>query len=416
MAAAEARTLWQRTANRCFVQEDAKRAPKLACRQSSCAASQLVDPGPVNTADASDGAAINATHFNIKSSFSHPSSDPRWWLHLQPNHGYKKGLTNEKLSALEEEVETLIASDESKFSCKNSLAFPELMDVMSKHEIMEIDSIACSVSSKQTNDFSMEPDYSWIESDKAEPWWRTTDIDELASFVSHKSLNHIENCDLPPPKKKHLTGYPCSRVITNDDKIKTASYNLEGKSGRFSNSKQGPSANEGLLYFASAKFSSHTPIHEDVKQSEQSSEGNTSKTQLMEALCHSQTRAREAEEAAKQAYAEKEHIIALIFKQASQLFAYKQLIKLLQLETLFNQITNNDQSTSTLFPVSLPWMSYEHRKSRKRKQTYSNSRRDREGKSNCDITTYAVAIALGLSLVGAGLLLGWTVGWMSPRS
>jgi hypothetical protein len=132
----------------------------------------------------------------------------------------------------------------------------------------------------------------------------------------------------------------------------------------------------------------------------------------MEALCHSQTRAREAEEAAKQAYAEKEHIIALIFKQASQLFAYKQLIKLLQLETLCNQIKNNDQSTSTLFP----WMSYEHRKSRKRKQTYSNGRRDREGKSNCDITTYAVAIALGLSLVGAGLLLGWTVGWMSPCS
>jgi thymidylate kinase len=157
---------------------------------------------------------------------------------------------------------------------------------------------------------------------------------------------------------------------------------------------------------------SHTPIHEDVKQSQQSSEGNTSKTQLIEALCHSQTRAREAEEAAKQAYAEKEHIIALIFKQASQLFAYKQLIKLLQLETLCNQIKNNDQSTSTLFP----WMSYEHRKSRKRKQTYSNGRRDREGKSNCDITTYAVAIALGLSLVGAGLLLGWTVGWMSPCS
>jgi hypothetical protein len=157
-------------------------------------------------------------------------------------------------------------------------------------------------------------------------------------------------------------------------------------------------------------------MHEDVKQSQQSSEGNTSKTQLIEALCHSQTRAREAEEAAKQAYAEKEHIIALIFKQASQLFAYKQLIKLLQLETLCNQIKNNDQSTSTLFPVSLPRMSYEHRKSRKRKQTYSNGRRDREGKSNCDITTYAVAIALGLSLVGAGLLLGWTVGWMSPCS
>lgn len=159
---------------------------------------------------------------------------------------------------------------------------------------------------------------------------------------------------------------------------------------------------------------SDTPIHDDVKQSIQNSEGDTSKAQLMEALCHSQTRAREAEEAAKQAYAEKEHIVTLIFKQASQLFAYKQLIKLLQLETLCNQIKNNDQSTSTPFPVALPWMSDERRKSRKRKQTYSSGRRDRKGKANCDITTYAVAIALGLSLVGAGLLLGWTVGWMSP--
>lgn len=31
-----------------------------------------------------------------------------------------------------------------------------------------------------------------------------------------------------------------------------------------------------------------------------------------------------------------------------------------------------------------------------------------------DVTKYGVAIALGLGLVGAGLLLGWTVGWMLP--
>lgn len=164
---------------------------------------------------------------------------------------------------------------------------------------------------------------------------------------------------------------------------------------------------------------SHASVHEDVTKSQQISEGDAGKAQLMEALCHSQTRAREAEEAAKQAYAEKEHIVTLIFKQASQLFAYKQLFKLLQLETLCNQIKNNNQPTSTLFPVALPWMSYEGWKSRSRKrkkQTFSCGRQEREGKPKCDVTTYAVAIALGLSLVGAGLLLGWTVGWMLPRS
>ena len=267
MAAAEARALWQRTANRCFVQEDAKRAPKLACCQSSCATSKLVDAGPASTADESDHAAVNVTHFNRESSFSYPSADSRWWLHLQPNYGYQKGLTYEQLNALEDEVETLKASDENKTFSKNYEAFPELMDVTAKHEMVEIDSVGCSVS-KQTDDFSLGSDYSWIEGDKAEPWWRTTDRDELASFVSQKCVNHIDNCDLPPPQKKHFRGYPCASI--GADKIKTASYDWEAKSRNLSNltdhvqgsldsglmhKKQGPSANEGLSYFVSDKSS-----------------------------------------------------------------------------------------------------------------------------------------------------------------
>ena len=90
MAGAEARALWQRTANRCFVQEDAKRAPKLACCQSSCATSKSVDAGPASTADDSDHTTVNVTHFNRKSSISNLSSDCRWWLHSQPNYGYQK--------------------------------------------------------------------------------------------------------------------------------------------------------------------------------------------------------------------------------------------------------------------------------------------------------------------------------------
>ncbi|RDX99359.1 hypothetical protein CR513_17595, partial [Mucuna pruriens] len=424
MAAAEARTLWQRTANRCFVQEDAKRAPKLACCQSSCATSKSVDAGPTTTADESDHTAVDVTHFNRKSSVCNLSPDSRWWFHLQSDYGYRKGLKYEQLNALEDEVETVVASDVSK----NSQEFQELMDVMAKHETMDIDCVGCSESSKKTNDFSLESDYSWIESDKAEPWWRTTDRDELASFVSQKSLDHIENCDLPPPQKKHFRGHPCAHV--NNDKIKSASYDWEAKSRSFSNltprtqgsldsgvmhKNQGPSANEGLLYFASDISPSDSPKHEDVKKSKQNFDGDPSKAQLLEALCHSQTRAREAEEAAKKAYAEKDHIVTLIFKQASQLFAYKQWLQLLQLETLCSQIKNKDQPISSLFPVALPWMSYEGRSSRKRKQKNAKQE-ERQANTKCDITTYAVAFALGLSLVGAGLLLGWTVGWMLPRS
>ena len=160
---------------------------------------------------------------------------------------------------------------------------------------------------------------------------------------------------------------------------------------------------------------SYTGINEDVTENQQIFEGDPSKAKLMEALCHSQTRAREAEEAAKKAYAEKEHIVALIFKQASQLFAYKQWFQLLQLETLYSQIKNTDQPISTLFPVALPWVSCESRKPRKRKHKFSNAKQEGQAKPKCDITPYAVAFALGLSLVGAGLLLGWTVGWMLPR-
>lgn len=425
MGGAEVRAVWQRTANRCCVQEDAKRAPKLACFQSSCATSKTANAGPASTADESDHAAVNVTHSNRESSFSNLSPDSRWWLHFRPNYGYQKCLTYGQLNALEDEVETSKASDENKTFSKDSQAFPELMDVMAKHETMEIDSVGFCVS-KQTNDFSLESDYSWIEVNKAEPLWRTTDRDELASFVSQKSLNHIENCDLPPPKKMHLRGHPFSSI--SDDKTKTAPNDWEAKPRTFSNltphaqgsldsgfiykEQQGPSANEGLLYFASDKSSSYTPTHEDVTENQQIFEGDPSKAQLIEALCHSQTRAREAEEAAKRAYAEKEHVVALIFKQASQLFAYKQWFQLLQLETLYNQIKNTDQPISTIFPVALPWMSYEGKKSRKRKQKSGNAKQERQDMSKCDITKYAVALALGLSLVGAGLLIGWTVGWM----
>jgi hypothetical protein len=146
----------------------------------------------------------------------------------------------------------------------------------------------------------------------------------------------------------------------------------------------------------------------------QVSEGDLGKAQLMEALCHSQTRAREAEKAAKQAYAEKEHILKLFFRQASHLFAYKQWFQLLQLETLYFQIKNKDKSISTLFPVAIPWTPYKGRKQRKSWQKATKGRRVKRGRPRHDIKKYAVAFALGLSLVGAGLVLGWTVGWMLP--
>ena len=106
MATAEVRASWQRAVNRCFVPEDAKRAPKLACCQSSCATSKLFDAGAASASDEFDHAAVDVTHFNQNSSFSNVIPDSRWWLlQLQPNYEVQKGLTYEQLNALEDEVE-----------------------------------------------------------------------------------------------------------------------------------------------------------------------------------------------------------------------------------------------------------------------------------------------------------------------
>lgn len=145
----------------------------------------------------------------------------------------------------------------------------------------------------------------------------------------------------------------------------------------------------------------------DTFDSRHTSGSDQSKAQLLEALRHSQTRAREAEKAAQQAYTEKEHIIKLFFKQATHLFAYKQWLQVLQLESLLLQLKTKDHQISLLFPL-LPWMPLRARQMRKA----VHKMRRTMGKKNSDIGKYAVAFAVGLSLVGAGLLLGWTLGWL----
>ncbi|XVE73686.1 hypothetical protein DITRI_Ditri11bG0139000 [Diplodiscus trichospermus] len=439
MAAAEARAVWQRTANRCFVQEDAKRAPKLYCQSSS--SSKQTDSSPTGVADACDHPAAGFMPLNRSSLNSNLPSDMKWWLHLQPSYGPQKGLTNEQSNDLEDEVESLQAemNSPSKVSrvhqqdaqdasgvCRkrNNGCSLDSTETKKKCEPFEMESIDCHVSRK-TNDLCYDPESPWDGSGKAEPWWRTTDKDELASLVALKSLDFIENCDLPPPQKMHVRRYShaCSGSFDGDgvsslawksqtrpipSPITSAQASPDSVStyGRYMSS-----VGEGKMQCAS-ETSTLSTTQKDII--EQVIESDPTKAQLLEALCHSQTRAREAEKAAKQAYAEKEHVIKLFFKQASQLFAYKQWFQMLQLEALYAQIKNSEQPVSTLFPVALPWTPYNSKKLQKSSRKTGKGRRGKQGQPRPDITKYAVAFALGLSLVGAGLLLGWTVGWMLP--
>ncbi|KAI3693997.1 hypothetical protein L1987_76954 [Smallanthus sonchifolius] len=397
MAAAEARAAWQRTANRYFVQEDAKRAPKLACvpPSSSSSLSKQIDTRPP-TNGITDFAPPTAN-----SLYSNLSPDSRWWLQLQPNYMHQNDLTNDKVNMLEAE---------------NSHQFVDIMDSQStvkvdhlgeeSYEFVEMDSVY-----KEVDEFSLDSDFPhWMEGEKNHelPWWRMTDKDDLASFVAQRSHNFIENCDLPSPQNTSFKRdtYAHDQSPRKNDEISTSFGISMPQKHQYQNAAS-PNASSGPVSHLSTQSSDNT-VHEDSKTPEM----DPSKRKLLEALCHYQTRAREAEKAAKQAYEEKEHIVKLIFKQASQLFAYKQWVYLLQLENLYNQIKTN--KITPVFPAS-PW----HVTRRKTRRNFPVKKKTREKRgsisvpsSKHDLGKYAVAFAVGVGLVGAGLLLGWTVGWM----
>lgn len=58
------------------------------------------------------------------------------------------------------------------------------------------------------------------------PWWRTAGKDELASLVAQKSLEHIENCDLPHPQPKHFRQRYTKGVV---DHVKSTPSSLNQK-------------------------------------------------------------------------------------------------------------------------------------------------------------------------------------------
>uniref|UniRef100_A0A5B6ZM49 Uncharacterized protein n=2 Tax=Davidia involucrata TaxID=16924 RepID=A0A5B6ZM49_DAVIN len=481
MAAAEARAAWQRTANRCFVQEDAKRAPKLACCPSTSSSSKQVDAGPASATDEQDIPTVGFMPLNRNPSYSNLSPDTRWWLQLQPNYGFQRVLMNEQLNTLEAEMETFragVVNSTSKLSgvhpqnkvdstqvddnmnsepsldtpCKISATCTkkdpevrrqELKAIYSKnaqeplkvnemgesYELMETEAVDCSVS-KQLNEFCFDSEYPWIGAEKTEPWWRTADRDELASLVAQRSLDLIENCDLPRPQNTHVKRDPYAHLGRFDhDRVLPSPIDWKAHTGGLSHltvHRRGSLISESVCgkQLASVEGRLQSGTDMGIRNSDSRNhkgltetkipESDPSKAQLLEALRHSQTRAREAEKAAREANAEKEHIVKLFFRQASLLFAYKQWFQLLQLENLYFQIKNNNQPASTLFPVGLPWMPHKARKLRKSWQKAGKGKRGKRGRPRYDISKFAVAFALGLSLVGAGLLLGWTVGWMLP--
>uniref|UniRef100_A0A7N1A3U9 Uncharacterized protein n=1 Tax=Kalanchoe fedtschenkoi TaxID=63787 RepID=A0A7N1A3U9_KALFE len=412
VAVAEARAAWQRSANRCIVQEDAKRAPKLACQSSS--ASKPVDAEPANPADVSPTLGFMPAKRSPSSASLKP--DLRWWLQTQPHYGHHRGLMNEQLSGLDFETELLKISgkhsshvlniaeplrDESnlKGSIKSEsstnmpyatvLAMnfkkesdvkkkdlqtmyyevsPELSGMSSYYEVMGA-SYSSSDGKQKSNDLGLDYESPWVGTQKAEPWWRTADGNELASLVVQCRSHLIK-----------LTIVIC----------------LHHKTRVLVQKNLGILPSEHLLRI---KKHSQGTVHADMQDTAlQMSLADPSKAQLLEALCHSQTRAREAEKAVQQASIEKERIMKLFFRQASHLFAYRQWFKLLQLEAIYIQLKNKDRPLSSLFPAALSWPP---QKSRKLKRCFEKGLRHKRSEPGhgFSLCTYGRAVALGLSLV-----------------
>lgn len=261
MAAAEARAAWQRTATRCYVHEDAREKFSY-CSSSSYSSKSESDHAPDNTAK---------EPYNIIPDYVQPfpNSDVltgrRWWLNQEPNFGHLKNFISEEKISSETELEIIsndiceenqpkegfVTMTGMKNNAKSSLEqvrkvsgpyiengqdtrmqdFKAVISNSPKYatgkdvsefwylddHLMNLDTLNCLVSQdpkKLSSDFESH----WVGADKTEPWWRSAGKDDLASLVAQKSLEHIENCDLPRPRAtKNYRKQPCSQNFEHDD-------------------------------------------------------------------------------------------------------------------------------------------------------------------------------------------------------
>lgn len=162
---------------------------------------------------------------------------------------------------------------------------------------------------------------------------------------------------------------------------------------------------------------------------------------LGQALCHSQTRAREAEkamrtvelaakQAAEEAIQERQYLVHMFFKEASLSLTYRQWVSFLEAENFRLRIYARSQALWTQDSIFNPFTSLDRlSRNRWRIQGREYAKRHLQdhfsgvwpGKESqpkaCGSHimmgyTLGLAFALGLGLAGAGLVLGWSMGWI----
>ncbi|CAN6217429.1 unnamed protein product [Urochloa humidicola] len=469
MAAAEARAAWQRAANRCLVQEDAKRAPKLACCPQAV---QQHDTGGGNSTNPQDPHIPNFMQKNWNMMGSNLPTDTQWWLQLQPSFGCQMALAREQLNyisgeAVEKKMEGLapVSNPEDVGAKKSddpfeppwivSTAFMKQSSETNLEELKtlvgySVTNLKCKGNTnkcvyedkeftelrafdplfpKQQQKEYCEMDAPWEENRKSQPWWQVADVDGLASLVAERAMESIVNNDLPKPTQTvrvhgaelnspgnkvdyELPLLPSGKEPDPVHDTMTCSYSVSSTTNEMNSSDVGGWEQQRRNNVPGGTQDSYSSTN-STPGSKPAYQNAAERAKLLDALRHSQTRAREAEIAAKKAYDEKEHVIKLLFRQASHLFACKQWLKMLQLENICLQLRLKEHQIATMFP-EFPWMTVKEKVAPG--QEHKDEARKRGRKPNRKGGLHnAVAFAVGVGIVGAGLLLGWTLGWLLPN-
>ncbi|KAG8056534.1 hypothetical protein GUJ93_ZPchr0002g25568 [Zizania palustris] len=463
MAAAETRAAWQRAANRCLVHEDAKRAPKLGCCPPPVQQHETNSASPTNLQDCH---IPNFMPLNWNAMNSNLPKNTHWWLQLQPSFGCQNVLAREDLNyvggevglkkgesfvpvcKLEdrnpkktadpfeppwtvstafmkqtyetgfEELKSLPGYSEMTLKCRGSATSYLYED----KEFMDFKTFDPLYPKKPQLMACYEMDGPWQENKKSRPWWQVADADGLASLVAERAMQNIEKNELPRPTQ-HFNEAELNRHENKDD---------YGQSSPYADKESHPPQYDTMLcsYSNNSILSTNetnssdgggwqqrqkTDAHEGAQDSYSSNNSTpsdkptyrnaTERAQLLDALRHSQTRAREAEMAAKKAYDEKDHVIKLLFRQASHLFACKQWLKMLQLENICLQLKFKEQQLATMFP-ELPWIILKEKVPPGQERKDGTRKKGRKQVKDGHLRR-AVMFAVGVGIVSAGLLLGW---------
>nr|ACG45644.1 hypothetical protein [Zea mays] len=468
MAAAEARAAWQRAANRCMVQEDAKRAPHLVCCSPPLQPHDTSDGNPLSPQDLHVPTFV-PINWNLMNS-SLPM-ETQWWLQLQPNFGCQAALARERLNyvgaeAAEKKTEGLAPVPKLEDIQANKAADPfeppwtisaAVMKQTSGTGLEELKNLACytpvsldckgsanrcvSEDNKFTDFKAFDPLFPkpqkeycemhvpWKETRKSQPWWQVADADGLASLVAERAMENIVDNDLPRPTQtvrvhgaevkvpENKDDYGLS-ALSADKELDPAHDTMECSYSVSSTTNNDTNSSDGGHWQQHQRNKEPGEAHDSYSSTANTPGGKpayqnaSERAKLLDALRHSQTRAREAEIAAKKAYDEKDHVIKLLFRQASHLFACKQWLKMLQLENICLQLRFSEHQIATMFP-ELPWMVTKEKVSPSQEHSDGASKKGRRPNRKGGLRN-AIAFAVGVGIVGAGLLLGWTLGWLLP--